>query len=72
MYKFKIYKNIYDGKYYLGYNNDICKVSGFDNGMEYVIVDNYSLRDIVKEPVLEKKKVYELANEARKEKLESE
>lgn len=71
-YKFKFYKNIYDGKYYLGYNKDICKFIGFDNGMEYVRVDNYSLHDIVKEPVLEKKKVYELANEARKEKLESE
>ena len=72
VYKFKFYKNIYDGKYYLGYNKDICKIIGFDNGMEYVIVDNYTLHDIVKEPVLENKKVYELAKEARKEKLESE
>ena len=74
-YKFKIYKNINDGKDYVGFlgkSINICQIPMFKDGMEYVVFNNYTLFDIVKEPVLEKKKVYEYAHATEKTKLESE
>lgn len=73
-YKFKIYENIYDGKCYVGFTTDvknICQFPEFNNGMKYVRFSDYTLRDLVNEPVIEKKKLYEYANATRKEKLES-
>jgi len=71
-YEYNIYKNINDGNYYIGFNGkakNICKLPVFGDGMEYVHLNNRTLKDGVKEPVIEKKKVYEYANKLRKERV---
>lgn len=71
-YEFNLYKNLYDGKVYIVYNNNFGQILEFYNTFEYVHLNNITLNDMIKEPVIEKKKVYEYANITRKEKLESE
>lgn len=69
-YKFKVYKNIYDETSNVGFSNDtnnISRLPEFNNGMSYIMFNGTTLKDVIKEPILEKKKVYELAYEARKE-----
>lgn len=64
-----LYKNMYNGKIYMGFASDINKLSElsqFGNGMEYVKFNNATLESLIKEPIIEKKKVYEYANSARK------
>lgn len=69
-YKFKVYKNIYDETFnvvFLNNTNNISRLPEFNNGMSYIMFNGTTLKDVIKEPILEKKKVYELAYEARKE-----
>lgn len=62
--KFDNYLGFYEGE-----NKNICKNPNFKNGMEYVIFNGYTLEDIIKESYIEKKLVYEYANETRKERV---
>lgn len=65
---FDIYTNLFDKKeYILFYSSvkNISKLPSFGNGMKY-IYSNMSLEETVDESIMEKKKVYEYANELRK------
>lgn len=67
--KFEIYKNILTGKKYFAYHNDLSSLSSFGTGFKFVDLKNKTtLRSVIKEPVLTKKRVYELANVVRKDK----
>ena len=71
-YKFNIYINLFDKKEYLVFNNtvkNICHLPSFGNGMKYIYANDITLEDSIKESVIEKKKVYEYAYEARKTKI---
>ena len=68
-YEFDLYKNLFNHKTYYMFDaitNKLIKYQNLENGMEYVIDTTSTLKDIVKEPYLEKKLVYEAANDARK------
>lgn len=67
--KFEIYENILTGKEYFAYHNDLSSLPNFGTAFKFVDLNNKtSLRSVIKEPVLTKKRVYELANIVRKEK----
>ena len=71
-FEFNIYKNVNDGNFYIGFNGkakNISQLPVFGEGMVYVHLNNLTLKNIVKESVVEKKKVYEIANQARKERV---
>lgn len=68
-YEYTIYDNLYDKKEYIVFNNtlkNICQLPSFGNGMKYIFVHDVTLQEAIGEAVVEKKKVYEYANEARK------
>jgi len=69
-YEFSLYKNLVDGKTLVGYAKHISSLPQFNNGMEYVNIYDQNLNEILKESVMEKKKVYELAYEAKKANIE--
>ena len=57
------------GKIYMGFQSDLNKLSElsqFGNALEYVKFNNATLESVIKEPIIEKKKVYKYANSARK------
>lgn len=71
-YEYNLYKNWYDGKIYIGFNNaytNINKLVTFNNGMEYVSIGKYTLENETKESIVEKRLVYEFANKVRKEEV---
>lgn len=73
-YKFNILKDLSEFDNYVAfYENErenIHKIPNFKNGMEYVVFNNSTLEDLIKETYVEKKLVYEYANQARKEIVE--
>jgi len=65
---FDIYTNLFDKKEYILFNSsvkNISKLPSFGNGMKYVY-SNLTFAETVNESIMEKKKVYEYANELRK------
>lgn len=71
-FNYNIYKNVNDGNFYIGFNGmakNISQLPVFGEGMEYVCLNKKTLKNAVNEPVIEKKKVYEIANQARKERV---
>ena len=71
-YKLKIYKNLKDGKRYFGFYKEtkgISQLKDFDNGFEYVCISDITLKDCIKETIIEKKKIYEYVNAIEKEKI---
>ena len=69
---YSIYTNLFDKKEYIVFKNslkNLCKLPSFGEGMKYIYVNGVSLEDVINEKVIEKKKVYEYAYEARKYKL---
>ena len=72
-YTYNVYINLVDKKEYIVFNNNVKHISSlpnFSEGMRYIYSPGLSLQDIVEESILEKKKVYEYANETRKCKIE--
>lgn len=73
-YTYNVYINLVDKKEYIVFINNVKHISSlpsFSEGMRYIYSPGLSLQDVVKESILEKKKVYEYANETRKYKKES-
>ncbi|MBQ3021025.1 MAG: hypothetical protein IJD92_02220 [Bacilli bacterium] len=73
-YNFKLYKNLYDHNTYFGFFNepkDISSNPNFGENMKYVMLSENTLESKIKETYLEKKLVYEYANQTRKEVLEN-
>ena len=71
-YKLKINKNLKDGKRYFGFYKEtkgISQLKDFDNGFEYVCISDITLKDCIKETIIEKKKIYEYVNAIEKEKI---
>jgi len=69
---YNAYINLYDKKEYIVFNRgvkDISYLYNFKEGMKYIYSTGLTLKDFCKEPVLEKKKVYEYANMSRKTKI---
>lgn len=67
--KIEIYKNILTGQKYFAYHKNLSSLSSFGTGFKFVdLKDKTTLRSVIKEPVLTKKRVYELANVVRKDK----
>jgi len=71
-YIFDIYINLFNKKEYILFKNSIknlCKLPSFREGMKYIYNNGISLEDAIGEKVIEKKKVYEYANDTRKSKI---
>lgn len=69
---YNVYLNLFDKKEYVVFTcgkKNISQLPSFGDGMRYIYANNVTLQDAVKESVIEKKKVYEYANETRKAKI---
>lgn len=69
LYKYKLCRNLMDGKKYIGFYKKLDKISylsDFGNGFEYVFFDGRTLKSLHKENIVSKKKIYELAYSLKK------